>query len=219
MANSLEEFSNDFKETIKVIFNETEGSEWYKEFEEKFDKITKEDDKIIGDYGCSIGTMELMLFIRKRMRDEGLAPIISLISDISIKGKKHYNYIIDCMRNCSPQFIDKFPETYNIDIKKRKCSKKGKEIANYNLSYDVDGWNYTNIQYNCEDWMKYMSVQQQHQKPAKKYVTHFYYNELDHYLTYYVGLIKQQEIVIRGKDPGLKEIIREIALLKNIIKN
>ena len=52
MANSLEEFSNDFKETIKVIFNETEGSEWYKEFEEKFDKITKEDDKIIGDYNC-----------------------------------------------------------------------------------------------------------------------------------------------------------------------
>ncbi len=30
MANSLEEFSNDFKETIKVIFNETEGSECYK---------------------------------------------------------------------------------------------------------------------------------------------------------------------------------------------
>lgn len=33
----------EFKEIIKVIFNETEGSEWYKKFEEKFDKITKED--------------------------------------------------------------------------------------------------------------------------------------------------------------------------------
>lgn len=39
MAISSEKFSNDFKETIKVIFNETEGSEWYKEFEEKFNKI------------------------------------------------------------------------------------------------------------------------------------------------------------------------------------
>ena len=54
MANSLEEFSNDFKETIKVIFNETEGSEWYKEFEKKFNKIKDEDDEIIGKHGCSI---------------------------------------------------------------------------------------------------------------------------------------------------------------------
>ena len=30
MANSSEKYSNDFKETIKVIFNETECSEWYK---------------------------------------------------------------------------------------------------------------------------------------------------------------------------------------------
>ena len=64
-----------------------------------------------------------------------------------------------------------------------------------------------------------MSVPQQYRKPAKKYVTHFYYNELDHYLTYYVGLIKQQEKVMKGKDPGLKEIKREIELLKNIRKN
>lgn len=39
MAISLEEFSNDFKETIKVIFDETEGSEWYKDFLCKFKKI------------------------------------------------------------------------------------------------------------------------------------------------------------------------------------
>lgn len=214
MDISVKEFDEDFKETIKVIFNETEDSEWYKEFEKKFNKIKDEDDEIIGKYGCSIGTMELMLFIRKRMRDEGLAPIISLISDIPIRSKKHYDYIIDCMRNCSLQFIDKFPETYNIDIKKRKCSKKGKEIANYNLSYDVDGWNYTNIQYNCEDWMKYMSVQQQHQKPAKKYVTHFYYNELDHYLTYYVYLIKVGKN-IAWHDEGLDCIRNKVKILMN----
>ena len=68
MDISVKEFDEDFKETIKVIFNETEDSEWYKEFEEKFDKITKEEDKIIGDYGCSIGAMELMLFIRRNSR-------------------------------------------------------------------------------------------------------------------------------------------------------
>lgn len=38
MANSSEKYSNDFKETIKVIFNETECSEWYKEFEKNLTK-------------------------------------------------------------------------------------------------------------------------------------------------------------------------------------
>ena len=46
MANSSEKYSNDFKETIKVIFNETECSEWYKEFEKKFNKIKDENTRL-----------------------------------------------------------------------------------------------------------------------------------------------------------------------------
>ena len=120
MANSLEEFRNDFKETIKVIYNETEGSEWYKEFEKKFNKIKDEDDEIIGKHGCSIGAMELMFFIRKRMRDEGLAPNIILDNNgLEKNSKEHYNFIINSIEECSPKFIEKFPYTYNTDIHKK----------------------------------------------------------------------------------------------------
>lgn len=59
----------------------------------------------------------------------------------------------------------------------------------------------------------------QEEKPVQNYVTHFYYNELDHYLSYYVSLIKKHVEKAKCQDPGLKEIIREIALLKNIRKN
>lgn len=215
MANSLEEFSNDFKETIKVIFNETEGSEWYKEFEKKFNKIKDEDDEIIGKHGCSIGAMELMFFIRKRMRDEGLAPNIILDNNgLEKNSKEHYNFIINSIEECSPKFIEKFPYTYNTDIhKKRACFMKEKYDVSYNLSYDYDEWNYENIinqnperiKFNSEDWITKEG--------------HLYYNELDHYLTYYVGLIKQQKKEMRDKDTGLNEIKGEIAILKNIRKN
>ena len=219
MANSSEKYSNDFKETIKVIFNETECSEWYKEFEKKFNKIKDDDDEIIGKYGCSIGAMELMLFIRKRMRDEGLAPSIILENnELEKNSKEHYNFIINSIENYSRKFIERFPCTYNTDIhKKRACIIKEKYDVSYNLIYDYDGWNYENlinqnpekIKLNSEDWI------------TKE--RHLYYNELDHYLTYYVGLIKR---LIKGQakqmscqDPGLKEIKREIELLKNIRKN
>ena len=215
MAISSEKFSNDFKETIKVIFNETEGSEWYKEFEEKFNKIKDEDDKMIGKYGCSIGTMELMLFIRKRMRDEELAPSIILENNkLKRDSKEHYNFIINSIEEYSPKFIEKFPYTYNTDIhKKRAWFMKEKYDVSYNLSYDYDEWNYENlinqnpekIKFNSEDWITTNKQQ-------------LYYNELAHYLTYYVGLIKQQATVMRDKAPGLNEIKGEIELIKNIRK-
>lgn len=89
---------------------------------------------------------------------------------------------------------------------------KEKYDVSYNLSYDYDEWNYENlinqnpekIKFNSEDWI---TTNKQH----------LYYNELDHYLTYYVGLIKQQATVMRDKD-RLNEIKGEIELIKNIRK-
>ena len=39
MAINKNDFDVDFKDTIKVIFNETEGSDWYGEFKEKYKKF------------------------------------------------------------------------------------------------------------------------------------------------------------------------------------
>lgn len=175
MANSLEEFSNDFKETINVIFNETEGSEWYKDFLCKLKKLTEKDDKKVGYYGCSIGTIELMLFIRKRMRDEGLAPDIALENN-SFKKRDRLHYI---KRYC-PKFCNLFPRTC-------ECEEK------YDLNYKVDGWNYTDIKYSCEDWIKILPVEQKDKdNSVKEYLTHLYYNELDHYLTNCVSKLKNE---------------------------
>lgn len=195
MDISVKEFDEDFKETIKVIFNENEVSEWYKEFEKKFNKIKDEDDEIIGKYGCSIGTMELMLFIRKRMRDEGLAPLVSL-DGVSLRGKKHDENIIKYMENNSPYFMKIFKDAYEDNVKRNK------------LKYSIDDWNYNEIKYSNVDWMK--------MKICKKgnYITHYYYNELDHYLTYYVYLIKVGKN-IAWHDEGLDCIRNKVKILIN----
>ena len=188
--NSSEEFSNDFKETIKVIFNETEGSEWYKDFLCKLKKLTEKDDKKVGYYGCSIGTIELMLFIRKRMRDEGLAPDIALENN-SFKKRDRLHYI----KKYCPKFCNLFPRTC-------ECEENHKKLLNY---YE-DGWNYTDIRYSCEDWIKILPVKQK-DKTEKEYLTHLYYNELDHYLSNCVSRLKN-EYVKNEDDSNYKETNR-----------
>lgn len=165
------------------------------------------EDTIIGNekYGCSKCSMELMLFIRKKMRDVGLAPSdIKLGEYIYKKGtKEHYDLIMRSMKE-SKRFIELFPNTYECDLNKIIAYKKKKnerEIVQYDIGYADDGWNYEIIKHELSvyDWIQGN--------------THLYYNELDHFLTHYVGNIKRG-IGFSAREEGLKIIKEEIENMK-----
>lgn len=182
MASSVEEI---FEKTIKKVFGKKIWDE--EKFKRLYDNVIKKRDEILnngkaeddcGTYGDDPTTIELMLYIRKLMREEKLIPDVPL--EICIQSKF---LTIDNLKKffkCDVKTIDWLTEEYE----KRFPESYKSEPESHMREYLVDGWDYS-------EYLK--------KNPSKtdiewfiklnKKVYHLYYNELDHYLTYLVGAI------------------------------
>lgn len=178
--------SEEFVRVIKYLFGEelAEGEE----FKEKYKKVLCK-NKTTGRYGDCDSVKQLMLYIRKKMRESGYAPNCPLPETFNVDDEKQYKEIvIEGMENQS-KFKEAFPETY----KKEKSLNK--------LEYQTDGWNYKGIDYQIEDWIY-----------KKRGDYHCYYNQLDHYLSHLASIIaKEGENGKMGNNiKGIKKIQEEL---------
>ncbi len=146
-------------------------------------------------YGGDESAIELMRYLRKKMIKYGLAPKEPLK-----QGEKgFYRFRTELLRN-TVGFKDRFPETWKLDC----------EIRNPNCGYMEDGWDYR---------IARLSIKPEEDRETKEtewlgldkegaILTHFYYNELDHYLTNLVGRIRGY--CRSAKEEGYRTIEREI---------
>ena len=186
MAISVEE---KFKETIIKVFGKKIWDE--EKFKGLYDNVIKKRDEILnngkaedgcGEYGDNPTTIELMLYVRKLMREEKLIPDVPLkfyiqSEPVTIKEtiNNFNNFIENDGKNTSwltKEYKKRFPKSY------------GSEPESHLSEYDIDGWDYSEYQKRNPldadiEWLfKYRAK-----------IGHIYYNELDHYLTYLVGAI------------------------------
>lgn len=190
MASSVEESVEEiFEKTIKIAFGKDSWKD--KELLNKYNKVIKKRDEILnngkaedgcGEYGDNPTTIELMLYVRKLMREEKLIPDVPLkfyiqSEPVTIKEtiNNFNNFIENDGKNTSwltKEYKKRFPKSY------------GSEPESHLSEYDIDGWDYSEYQKRNPldadiEWLfKYRAK-----------IGHIYYNELDHYLTYLVGAI------------------------------
>ena len=197
MASSVEE---KFKETIEIVFEDR-----WKDIEPLYNKVIEKREENLkngkkaedgcGKYGDDPTTIELMLYIRKLMREEKLIPDVPLkfyiqSEPVTIKEtiNNFNNFIENDGKNTSwltKEYKKRFPKSY------------GSEPESHLSEYDIDGWDYSEYQKrnpldaDIEWFFKYRAK-----------IGHIYYNELDHYLTYLVGTIrknKKDDCISQGK--------------------
>jgi hypothetical protein len=182
MAISVEE---KFKETIIKVFGKKIWDE--EKFKGLYDNVIKKRDEILnngkaedgcGEFGDNPTTIELMLYVRKLMREEKLIPDVPLEICIQSKSlpinklKKFVMFDFKTIGWLTEEYEKRFPESYKS------------EPESHMREYLDDGWDYS-------EYLK--------KNPSKadiewffkfnKKISHLYYNELDHYLTYLVGAI------------------------------
>lgn len=96
---------------------------------------------------------------------------------------KYREAVIEGMRNS--KFEKLFPETYTYEFKRNK------------LEYDTDGWNYNKMDYQEEDWIC-----------KKRGSYHCYYNQLDHYLSHLLSVIRKNSEM--GNCQGIEPVRMEL---------
>ena len=187
MASSVE---NKFKETIAKAFKDDNWEDIWKGIEPLYNKVLEkreENKDDCGKYGDDSTTIELMLYVRKLMREEKLIPDVPLkfyiqSEPVTIKEtiKNFNNFIENDGKNKSwltKEYKKRFPKSY------------GSEPESHLSEYDIDGWDYSEYQKRNPldadiEWLfKYRAK-----------IGHIYYNELDHYLTYLAGAILENAI-------------------------
>ena len=179
MASDVEEI---FKETIIKVFEDR-----WKDIEPLYNKVLEKREKNKDDcrtYGDDPTTIELMLYIRKLMREEKLIPDVPLkfyiqSEPVTIKEtiNNFNNFIEHDGKNTSwltKEYKKRFPKSY------------GSEPESHLSEYDIDGWDYSEYQKRNPldadiEWLF----------KFKDKLYHIYYNELDHYLTHLVGVIRK----------------------------
>lgn len=184
MAISVEE---KFKETIIKVFEDR-----WKDIEPLYNKVIKKRDEILnngkaedgyGKYGGNPTTIELMLYVRKLMREEKLIPDVSLkiciqSESLTIDNLKKFVVLDGKTRSwLTTEYKERFPISYYS------------EPESHIWDYDVDGWDYSKYQKENSldadiEWLF----------EYKGKLDHIYYNELDHYLTYLAGAILENAI-------------------------
>ena len=109
MAINKNDFDVDFKDTIKVIFNETEkvkidlvdklyskemlqGTGFYKKFKEAVNEVENKKKSAQEE------AIKLMLFIREKMKKEGLAPTEEFNEELTEDYKKWYDYACNLVK-------------------------------------------------------------------------------------------------------------------------
>ena len=147
-------------------------------------------------YGGDAPAIALMRVIREKMRVKGLAPR----AEIKLDKKNTLENLLRTRTELlekNETFRQLFGKTWRYDV----------EIMNPNDGYDFDGWNYQGIALKPEEWVV---------KLGKRKPSHLYYNELDHYLTYLVGAIRQnREAADSSRECGLMVLKHEIAEIKS----
>ena len=191
MASSVEE---KFKETIEIVFEDR-----WKDIELLYNKVIEKREENLkngkkaedgcGKYGDDPTTIELMLYVRKLMREKNLIPDVPL--EICIQSKF---LTIDNLKKffkCDVKTIGWLTKEYE----KRFHKSYESEPESHMWDYLVDGWDYS----------EYLE-----KNPSKadiewffkinKKISHLYYNELDHYLTFLVGAIRRNITSDRSRD-------------------
>ena len=208
MANSDEEkklIEEKFEKTIEDVFEE---DIWKKDEKIKslYKKVIEKRGKAkddCGKYGDDSTTIELMLYIRKLMREIKLIPDVPLekciqSKPVTIESLKKFIVHDGKTRSwLTTEYKERFPISYDS------------EPESHSWDYLDDGWDYS-------EYMKKDPSKADIEwifKFNKKFI-HIYYNELDHYLTYLVGAIRNNN-TRDGSRKGVK--IKED--LKNISKS
>ena len=209
MASSVEESVEEiFEKTIKKVFGKKIWDE--EKFKRLYDNVIEkrkenlnngkaEDD--CGKYGDDSTTIELMLYIRKLMREEKLIPDVSLkiciqSESLTIDNLKKFVVLDGKTRSrLTTEYKERFPISYYS------------EPESHIWDYHDDGW------YNYSEYQKENSLDADIEwiiKINNKF-SHIYYNELDHYLTYLVGAIrrgKSRDGINQGKN--IKEDLKRM---------
>ena len=179
-----------------------------KEIEPLYKKVIENRDNNVkcGTYGDDPATIELILYLRHKMRENKLIssePISNYLKAIpkTMKGyeKLFKNFLENDGKDKSwltEEYKKRFPYSYESEPK------------SHIDDYMFDGWKYfeylnqknQNYDYDIE-WFCV----------GKNVVGHIYYNELDHYLTYLLGSIrldKENDSIKKGKN--IKEDLKKI---------
>ena len=207
MESSVEEIfkksiEKKFKKTIEDVFRKDiwEDKELLNKYKKVIEKREKNKDDC-GEYGDDPTTIELMLYIRKLMREEKLIPDVPLEICIQSKSlkikdlKKFVMFDVKAIGWLTKEYEKRFDKSYES------------EPESHMREYLDDGWDYS-------EYLK--------KNPSKadiewffkfnKKISHLYYNELDHYLTYLVYVIrtnKPSDLIQKGKN--IKEDLKRMS--------
>lgn len=145
--------------------------------------------KVKDDYplgGCPVAK-NLMIYLRGKMKEQ---KYISAI-DEKLEVMNQNDFV---SKNMTQKFIEKFPFTYIYELHVI--------IKLHDLSFSFDGWDYENTEFiNDSSYVK-----------TRTKIKHYYYNELDHWLTYMVGRISRGIENYKFNEVGFKFIRKEIGI-------
>ncbi|WP_049493747.1 MULTISPECIES: hypothetical protein [Streptococcus] len=174
-----------FKGYIEKIF----GKDCLKEIEPLYKKVIENRDNNVkfGEFGDDLATIELILYLRKIMRQKKLVPTEKLLKGKSLTYDNYLEFIENDGKVRSwltEEYKKRFPYSYESEPK------------SHIDDYKEDGWNYLEyLNQNNQNYdydIEWFYVE-------KNEVGHIYYNELDHYLTYLLGAIR------RGKADRIRQ--------------
>ncbi|MFS9249373.1 hypothetical protein [Streptococcus infantis] len=173
-----------FEGYIEKIF----GKNCLKEIEPLYKKVIENRDNNVkcGRYGDDPATIELILYLRHKMRENKLIssePISNYLKAIPKTMKDYEELFKNFLENdgkdrswLTEEYKKRFPYSYES------------EPESHIDDYMFDGWKYfeylnqNNQNYDYD--IEWFCV-------GKNVVGHIYYNELDHYLTYLLGAIRR----------------------------
>ena len=184
MENERKLNVEEFKKTIERVF----GKDCLKEIEPLYKKVIENRDNNVkcGTYGDDPATIELILYLRHKMRENKLIssePISNYLKSIPKTMKDYEELFKNFLENdgkdrswLTEEYKKRFPYSYES------------EPESHIDDYMFDGWKYfeylnqNNQNYDYD--IEWFCV-------GKNVVGHIYYNELDHYLTYLLGAIRR----------------------------
>ena len=184
MENERKLNVEEFEKTIERVF----GKNCLKEIEPLYKKVIENRDNNVkcGRYGDDPATIELILYLRHKMRENKLIssePISNYLKAIPKTMKDYEELFKNFLENdgkdrswLTEEYKKRFPYSYES------------EPESHIDDYMFDGWKYfeylnqNNQNYDYD--IEWFCV-------GKNVVGHIYYIELDHYLTYLLGAIRR----------------------------
>ena len=166
---------------------------------------TNEDVK---KYGSCKSTVNFMLFVREQLKKQQLLPRIPRNTKLVLKDSTSFRQGLlkegDCIEY-RHEFWMFFPLSARYELERP------------NSSYDFDFWDYSTIN-NTDDEENWIAFAEEKYSKETRERSHYYYNELDHYITYLVGAIKSgiveekniSEILDKHSEGGMTVMKMEI---------